>query len=705
MEEYLQYWLIFKKRWLPMSLVFLIVLVFGIFKTLKEKLIYQVTGQILLKKSITPSLTGIQQDLVKESSFSGSSPILTELAMLRSVDLMRKTLKALHAENVDPEVLLKNLVIKNIENTDVIEISYSSTESKTPALIVNTLMKMYVENDIEANRAQSKSAINFISRQLPLQKARLEKAEKQLQYFKQTNKVLDSGTEAVSTQSAIQELKKDLAKSESELFSLNGQIKSIQEMLGIKSPSQAITASFLSESPSTRLVLQKLQDIQEKIKIFGVSLTENHPTMINMKKQEAILQEELKKRIKQNIIGEVSVLNNNLTPERILQLKENGLQQQLINKYAQAKLEKLSLELRLKSLNKSIKYYQKRTHTLPSLQLIERQLEREISSDETSYKFLLSKYQELQIAEQLNLSDVKILTLATPPQAPVKGRSTTNIILGFVGGLILAGAVAFLLEKFDKKIKNAKTIKELLDYNILGYIPKFSPESLTAKVIVQHDPNATISEEFRLVETNLRFLNALEQAIRVIVITSPSNQEGKSTIAANLALSISLLKQEVLLVDANFYASNQHEIWDIPNERGLSNFLDNQLDLESIITQVEPNLQVIVAGQLNNNNPAVLLSSSKMTDFIAEVREKYQVVIIDSPPLTTTADATILGKLSNGIVLVVRLEMSRTDSLLVAKDMIEKANQNVLGIVVNYKRLPSNSKNMNKLRKWKFIRK
>jgi len=324
-------------------------------------------------------------------------------------------------------------------------------------------------------------------------------------------------------------------------------------------------------------------------------------------------------------------------------------------------------------------------YELPRLQLIEHQLKRQIKSDETSYKFLLSKYQELKIMQKLKLSNVNIITWAKPAESPIKSRRNMNITQGFVGGVILAGIAAFLLEKFDQKIKNIKTLKGLLIYDILGYIPKFTTSNLIPKIIVQHDPNSATSEAFRLVESNLRIVNT-EKSTKVIVITSASNQEGKSTIAANLAFSISQLNHKVLLIDANFRSSNQHKIWDIPNEKGLSNFLANSLDLESIITQVEPNLHVIVAGQLNNNNPATLLSSSKMTDFIEKVREKYQIVIIDSPALTVTADAIILGKLSNGILLVVRLEMSETDNVLMVKDIVEKTNQNVLGIIVNYMR-------------------
>jgi polysaccharide biosynthesis transport protein len=184
-----------------------------------------------------------------------------------------------------------------------------------------------------------------------------------------------------------------------------------------------------------------------------------------------------------------------------------------------------------------------------------------------------------------------------------------------------------------------------------------------------------------MLQTNLRVFNS-EQPIKVVVVSSAVAKEGKSTISANLATSISQLGRKVLLVDADLRNPSQHKIWEMANEVGLSNVLKSETDLEQAAAEVAPNLQVLAAGEYTNN-PSALLDSSQMAIFIAQAAQKYDFVIIDSPPLTVAADATILGKLVNGILFVVRPGVADADSVSLAKELLEKADQNVLGIAIN----------------------
>ncbi|MEH1930584.1 GumC family protein [Nostoc sp.] len=679
MEEHLQYWAILKRRWLPTSIVFGLLLALSVVKTVIETPIYQVTGQLVLKKNATSSLTGVGNQLGQlESSVSGR-PLGTEVAVLRSLPLAERTLNALHL-NLQPLVFLNELQVKNLLDTDIIELDYTDTDPRKAASIINTLMKVYIENDINANRAQTRSARDFIAQQLPLTKAALQAAEQKLQYFKQQNRVLDLKAEASSSVSILTDLDRQVAATRSDLASQTARMESIQKIFGMSSQ-EAVVAGFVGESPSTSLVLGQLQDIQQKIQVIGLSLTDTHPTIINLKEQEIVLKKELQRQIKQSFIGNAGRLNQSTNPERIVQLRGQGLQQGLLGNYASAEAERLSLQVRLKALAEIIKSYRERANTLPQLELQQRQLEREIAATEFSYQNLLARYQELQVAENLQVSNALVVTPALIPGIPIKSRQYINLLQGLISGLVLGGATAFILEKLDKTIKTSKSARDLLDYTLLGYIPPFSNGNPIPEVIVKDKPNSPVSEAFRMLQTNLRVFNS-EQPIKVIVVSSAVPKEGKSTIAANLAVSMSQLGRKVLLVDADLRNPSQHKIWEIPNEFGLSHVLRSQSDLESAVSEVVSNLEVLTAGELNNN-PAALLDSSQMAVFVGQVALKYDFVIIDTPPLTLAADATILGKLANGILFVVRPGVADADSISLSKDMLEKAGQNVLGIAIN----------------------
>jgi capsular exopolysaccharide synthesis family protein len=279
------------------------------------------------------------------------------------------------------------------------------------------------------------------------------------------------------------------------------------------------------------------------------------------------------------------------------------------------------------------------------------------------------------------VSNARILTPALIPGAPIRSRQYINLLQGLIGGIVLGVATALLLERLDNTIKTPQSAKDLLGYTLLGYIPPFPNDSFTPEVIVRNQPDSPISEAFRMLQTNLRFFNS-EQSIKVIVVASSVPKEGKSTVAANLSFSISQLGRNVLLVDADLRNPSQHKIWEIGNEVGLGNILKSQADVDQALTQITPNLEVITAGE-SNNNPAALLDSSQMAVFVAQVAQRYDFVIIDTAPLTLAADATILGKLVNGILFVVKPGVVTSTSISLSKEMLEKADQNVLGMVMN----------------------
>ncbi len=682
MDEHLQYWLILRRRWLPASIVFVALLGLSVVRTLQETPIYQATGQLLFKKNTASSLTGVGSKLGQLDGTLSGNPLETEAEILHSLPLAERTIAVLNLSQ-NPQAFLNDLVVKNVKATDILEISYTDTNAKKAANIVNTMMKIYIENDVNANRAETKSARNFIAQQLPLRKAALRASEENMQKFKQQNRVLDLKAEAASTVAILSDLDRQVAATRSELAAQTARMESIKKLFGV-SAQEAVISGFVGESPTTIPILGQLQDVQQKIEIGRLRLTDSHPTIVNLKEQEAILNQELKRRIQQSFVGTVGRLNQIKDADKIVELRGQGLQQGLLGNYASIEAERLSLQVRLRALSTVINSYRQRANTVPQLELQQRQLEREIAATEFSYKSLLDKDQELQVAENQQVGNARIITQALVPGQAVKSRQYINLLQGFIGGTLLGATTAFVLEKIDNTIKTTKSARDLLGYPLLGSIPPFPNGNLiqvVPEVIVRNNPDSPVSEAFHMLQTNLRFFNS-ERPIKVIVVTSSVPKEGKSTIATNLAVAMSQLGRRVLLVDGDLRHPSQHQIWEIPNELGLSSVLTSQSDLEHAVCEVMPNLQVLTSG-VANRNPLALLDSSQMAVLVAQIAQNYDFAIIDSPPLTVAADATILGKISNGILFVVRPGVADSASITLSKELLEKASQNVLGIAIN----------------------
>jgi polysaccharide biosynthesis transport protein len=198
---------------------------------------------------------------------------------------------------------------------------------------------------------------------------------------------------------------------------------------------------------------------------------------------------------------------------------------------------------------------------------------------------------------------------------------------------------------------------------------------------VRDHPRSSVSAAYQMLQANLKFLTS-DKELKTIVVASSVPKEGKSEVCANLAAAIAQVGRRVLLVDADMRRPTQHHIWDLTNAVGLSNVIIDRVALEEAVEEVMPNLYVLPSGVIPPN-PMALLDSKRMASLVETFSQDFDFVIFDTSPLAGTADAAVLGKLTDGIVLVVRPGVVDTAGAKSAKEFLMQAGQNILGIVIN----------------------
>lgn len=317
------------------------------------------------------------------------------------------------------------------------------------------------------------------------------------------------------------------------------------------------------------------------------------------------------------------------------------------------------------------------------------QLERQLQISQSTYLLLLQKLQEIRIAENQNVGNARIIAAAIVSDRPVAPRPVLYIVTGTLLGGTLAVITALILEKIDKSIRTVDVARKTFGFALLGLIPKKKSEKLsdrdrdrsTPEIVVRDSPRSTFSQAYRMLQANLKFLNS-DKELKAIVVTSSVPKEGKSTVSANLAVAMAQMGWRVLLVDADMHCPLQHKIWQLSNHLGLSNIIVGQTGPRTAIKKITANLHVLRSGVIPPN-PTALLDSRRMASLIAIFRTNYEYTIIDAPSLNVAADAAILGKMTSGILLVVRPGVVDTVSAARAKEFLESSNQRVLGQVVN----------------------
>ena len=682
--DFRQYWLAIKRHWLPATSVFGLVVVLTALTTILQKPVYEAKGKLLIKKSNNVTSAIREEDLGQEKLNSvgrQSDPLNTEAEIIRSAPIARRTIATLKLE-LKPNKFLPRLKVKQIGSTDILEVSYRSPDSKEAAIVVNQVMNLYLENNVLANRTEAAAARQFITKQLPKTEAIVRQAEIILRRFEEENNIVDLEAEAQSAVGVIANLESQVNEVQAKLADAKTQSEALRkDFLGMNSQ-EAISASSVSQSPGVQRVLEELQQIESQLAVGRTIYQETHPTVANLNSKKASLEDLLKKRLEQ-------VLGVQKQPNRDLQV--GALKQQITADLVRLEAGRLGLSSQLSALSNVLTTYQEQTKGIPRLKQRKRELDREVQAAQSTYETLLRRLEEIRVEENRAVGNARLIEDAQIPELSVAPNKLGTLALGNLLGILLAIGTALVLDALNTSIKTVKQAKEVFGYTLLGIIPAFgksekstlhneNPES-ASKIVVRDTPRSPISETYRMLQANLKFLSS-DKELKVIVVTSSVPQEGKSTVSANLAVAMAQSGHKVLLLDADMRLPSQHKIWNLLNQAGLSNVLVGQAQLKTVIKEVMANLHVLTAG-VTPPNPMALLDSKRMASLIEKFSQTYNFVIIDTPSLSIAADAPILGKMADGILLVVQPGVVDSGSAAAAKEFLEQSGQNVLGQVVN----------------------
>jgi succinoglycan biosynthesis transport protein ExoP len=275
---------------------------------------------------------------------------------------------------------------------------------------------------------------------------------------------------------------------------------------------------------------------------------------------------------------------------------------------------------------------------------------------------------------------VSLVEPALTPSAPVRPRTKLNVALGLVLGLMLGVGLAFLREFVDRSVKTPEELEAAVGVPVVGTIPPF--RAARQPIPVDAEPRTPAAEAFRKLRTNFAFLGVDRQSL-CCVVTSPAAAEGKSTVAANLAIALTQAGQRVVLVDADLRKPSLHRIFGLHQRVGTTTVLLDQADVLDALQQPTPGLPaVLTSGQLPPN-PSELLGSRRMQQLIEELRGAFDVILVDCAPLLPVTDPMVVSRFADGILLIARAAATTRDQAQAARSACAKAGATVFGAVLN----------------------
>jgi non-specific protein-tyrosine kinase len=307
-------------------------------------------------------------------------------------------------------------------------------------------------------------------------------------------------------------------------------------------------------------------------------------------------------------------------------------------------------------------------------------LETVLAEYSKTYSSLLQSYESVRLAEASSISNVVQVETAFPSDIPIRPRTVRNTALGMVVGLLLGVGVVFLIDVLDDTL-SPEDVNRQLGLPVLGVISRHQIEN--GAPVVKNQPRSPVAEAFRSLRTNIQFAS-VDKPLRTLLVTSPSPQDGKSTVAVNLGVSLAQSGYKVAVVETDLRRPQVHKRLGLSNRDGISGmFVQSKMVLNGALRETSiDNLFALTSGALPPN-PSELLGSEKMYEILNLVGERTDIILLDSPPVMAVTDAAVLAPRVDGVLLVVKPGSTKLAACRQAIEQLQRVGANILGVVLN----------------------
>ncbi|MBN1559443.1 polysaccharide biosynthesis tyrosine autokinase [candidate division KSB1 bacterium] len=701
---------------------------------------YQASTTIIYEQPQAPFTTGQQPyryQPIKETLLNQIQEIKSRAVAFEVVEKLPEWIKEQFPlpENPPPgfdmqsyyaAIIKSNIDAVPLAESDVIQIRVKAAHDPYVAMtIANTICDVLQERNLRIRREGVSDMRVFIEEQLLSYKTKLDQAESALRTFKVNNRVtsLDKEVEeqlqlAKNIELKYQEAKNERERTEQLLTSVNKQIYERQKNLV---PSIANVSNQIIQQLKQQL--STLQDTYITLQLQGIA--DDNPKMAEIKNAmmhvRLSLAEEARKLAEQeNLVDPVSQMSS-FYQRRI----ELDLTLQMLRAQEQ-------------SLAASLKDYEDSLRRLPDKEFELARLTRDRDLAYNLYNILSERREEARISEAEKIGDMRIIDRAQLPKKPILPRVELNLAIGFMLGLTIGLGLTFFLESLDTSLKTPEDVEKKTGLTILGSIPRIRGLSGSvnenqatvgdpAALVTHSQPSSPASEAYRTLRTNLQFSD-VSQKLRSLMITSSGPREGKSTTAANVATATAQMGLRTLLIDADLRRPTLHKLFNINREPGLADILmhyykkdqldqvaprlrpENEDDMHDGYSERQTSLrakkaiQQMAALDLSLNaaihktrvdkldiltcgilppNPSEILAGETMRDLLSLLKEKYEFVVVDAPPVIAVTDAAVLAPQVDGALMVIESAKNDREIILKAKGLLDRVKVNLLGAVLN----------------------
>jgi polysaccharide biosynthesis transport protein len=646
-------------------------------------------------------------------SYDPSMDIQTQIRILQSRTLLRRTAqkleehknaaglqppdrlgvwrKALHLAPPGPDQLwaqamgsaMGNLRIRTSGTTRIVELSTESTNPRIAAEALNTLVVEFIEENLESRWKTTEHTGEWLTKQLQDIKIKLEKGEDELQAYARSTGLVMTSEKTNADESKLTDMQKALSDAHNDRIT-----KQSKYEMAISSPPEALPDVL--DDTALQQSQQSISELRRQLAQLRTTYTADHSEVKRVQAQITSIESGLQKQ-RENIFARIRNEFEYAKRREDLLASSYGSQAQLVSEEA----------------DKAAHY---------------NLLKREVDTNRLLYETMLQKLKEASISSALRASNIRVVDSAEPSGLPSKPDISRSVEMGVLTGAFLGIMFAVLRERADRTLQDPGDTSYYLKLPELGVIPAAAllvpgGKNLTlangnsrrrvnslngasgATLVpssVEHSlekvswtqKTSLLAESFRTTATSILFSERDGVRPRVIVLTSASPKEGKTTVSSNLAIVMAEINHRTLLIDGDMRRPRMHRIFNVENTRGLSDLLNEKQpltveQLSDVVQATEVSGLYLMASGSSRHNISSALHSERLAEIVQLAREEFDMVLIDTPPMVNISDARVIAHYADGLVVVVRSATTTRDAALLAKQRFADDGLPILGTILN----------------------
>jgi succinoglycan biosynthesis transport protein ExoP len=541
--------------------------------------------------------------------------------------------------------------LQPVRNTQLVKVSFDARDPELAARVPNTLAMIYIVADLESRVETARHSVDYLSQQAQDLKTKVQESERALQQYREREKIVDAkGVSMAGASRQLEDLTTSLVEARRKRADLEALYKQVNAASQGKSAESLENLPIILKHPAVQRSKEIESEAERRLSDASKRYGPEHPRLVAAQADYKIAQENLKKQINA-VIGSVS------------------------KDYELAVANETSIEQALGRSKGDIQAHNRKEFELQSL-------EREVASNRQLYESFMQRSKETR-AGDMPYAIARIIDEARPPKGPYGPNKRLIVTMSVLAALLAGVGLALLVERLNNQVKSTHEVESKLGVRALGVLPLTTPEGgMPLERMFRESNQNAFSEAIRTIRSSV-LLSGLQSPRKVVLLTSSIPDEGKTCLATNLSFAFAQVKK-TLLIEADMRRPKLGGVLgDNGSRPGLSELVVGSANAGQCIFEIEgSNLHVMLAGRVPPN-PLELISSPQFAGVMEKLKEQYEVIVIDSPPVQLVSDAVMLAQMATSVLFVVRADSTPYPVARHALNRLHRADAPVLGAVLN----------------------